>query len=150
MTFSRVYVDSNIFVRAFEGDPDDEITKTLVTLFSHSGEKMLQAFVTSQITLAEILVHPIRTQHFARQFQYKSLLSISNNWLDVRPVSRAVLVGAATLRVSQRLKLPDAIHAETARQAHCGHILTADQDFGEESLSPTLSNLLALERWLRA
>lgn len=148
MQFTRIYVDSNIFIRAFEGAPDDAITRSLVRLFGFSGDRMLQAFVTSQITLAEMLVHPVRTNHLTRQLQYKALLSASNNWLKVRPVSRAVLIDAATLRAKQKLKLPDAIHLATARHTECDHILTADQDFGDRSLAPTEANLAALQHWL--
>lgn len=148
MQYTRIYVDSNIFIRAFEGPPDDQITQGLVSLFGLSGERRRQAFVTSQMTLAEMLVHPIRINHLTRQLQYKALLSASNNWLQVFPVSRGVLIEAATLRVTEKLKLPDAIHLATAIQGDCGHILTADMDFGDRSLAPTEANLSALQQWL--
>lgn len=148
MQFTRIYVDSNVFIRAFEGAPEDAVARSLVNLFGLSGERALQAFVTSQLTLAEMLVHPIRTNHLTRQLQYKALLSASNNWLKVRPISRVVLVDAASLRVTQKLKLPDAIHLATAQHAECSHILTADKDFGDRSLAPTEASLTALHRWL--
>lgn len=148
MEFTRIYVDSNVFIRAFEGAPEDAVARNLVNLFGLSGDRMQQAFVTSQITLAEMLVHPIRTNHLTRQLQYKALLSASNNWLKVRPVSRVVLVDAASLRVSQKLKLPDAIHLATAQHAECSHFLTDDKDFGEKSLAPSEANLAALYQWL--
>jgi predicted nucleic acid-binding protein len=146
--FVRVYVDTNIFIRAFEGAEDDAIAQELVGLFSLSGSNRLQAFVTSQMTLAEMLVHPIRANDLTRQLQYKALLSASSNWLRINPVSRTVLIDAAALRASRKLKLPDAIHLATAEHADCSHFLTEDTDFGEKSLAPTAENLDALRQWL--
>jgi predicted nucleic acid-binding protein len=144
----RVYVDTNIFIRAFEGALDDAIAQELVELFSISGSKALQAFVTSQMTLAEMLVHPIRTNDLTRQLQYKALLSAFSNWLRIGPVNRTVLIDAAALRASQKLKLPDAIHLATAERSGCSHFLTEDGDFGEKSLAPTAENLALLRQWL--
>ena len=46
--------------------------------------------------------------------------------LVVAPVSRAVLVEAARLRPTTRMKLPDAIHAATARLSGSTVLLTND------------------------
>ena len=42
------------------------------------------------------------------------------------PITRALLIEAARLRASSRLKLPDAIHLATALQYECPVFLTND------------------------
>ncbi len=49
--------------------------------------------------------------------------------LQVVPVSREILVAAARRRTASRLKLPDAIHAATAVQSGCSHLVTNDARF---------------------
>ena len=148
MSFTRIYVDSNIFIRAFEGASDDPVSQGLLSLFGLSGSRANPAFVTSQMTLAEMLVQPIRDNDLTRQLQYKVLLSASSNWLNVSSVSRSVLVSAAAIRAGQKMKLPDAIHMATAKNVRCSHVLTADADFGGSSFAPTEANISAMQKWL--
>ncbi len=149
VTFERVYLDSNVFIRAFEGSLDDQIAQDLLGLFGLSGSKPTPVFVTSQITLAEVLVHPFKSHDIPRQLQYKLLLSKSSTWLEVVPVRQSILVAAAQRRAQIRLKLPDAIHAATAAFSGCSHIVTGDRDFGAESLDLVTETIETLWAWLR-
>lgn len=159
MGFNRVYLDSNIFIRAFEAPQQDDIAQDLIEMLGLIRIGSPPRFVTSQMTLAELLVQPIRKGDAFMREQYSALLSRSTPWLHVPLVSRSVLVGAAEIRARSKMKLPDAIHAASAIGTGCSHILTADGDFGglqqtvsraPETVRPTQQTIDALIDWLRS
>lgn len=117
-----VYLDANVFIYGVER----------VAPFGAWAEAFVRGVVagdaravTSEIALAECLVMPLRLEHDARVLAFTSLLR-SAGGLVVHPVTRNVLVEAARLRSESRLKLPDAIHAATARLAGCDVLVTND------------------------
>lgn len=118
---AKVYLDTNVFIRAFEGT--DELSRVLVDLFALDVPQ--PAFATSELTLAELLVHPYRHQDETGRERYDNLVRPSA-WLNVGPVDRQVLTGAAVLRSKYRLKLPDAIHVSTALHFGCDLLITGD------------------------
>lgn len=117
------YLDANLFIYAVEGILP--YVETVGPLFRAVAEGHIRA-VTSELTLAETLVVPVREGNVLRQHAYRQALR-THGGLTVLPVSRAVLIEAAQLRaVSPVLKLPDALHAATARQTGCEVFLTND------------------------
>lgn len=75
--------------------------------------------MTSELSLAETRVGPIRDRNDGMRSEYEQLLGSSSRLL-VQPVSRTVLVRAAEVRAAfPPLKLPDAIHAATALLHGC-------------------------------
>lgn len=84
--------------------------------------------VTSELTLAETLVGPIKANNLLIQQTYRSFLT-TTAILEVAPVSRRILEAAAQLRATTKLKLPDAIHLATALQYQCDSFLTNDVSF---------------------
>ncbi|WP_420457014.1 type II toxin-antitoxin system VapC family toxin [Rubrivirga sp.] len=118
----RTYLDSNIFIYAFEGHP--AFSESLARLLAEIEHQRVDA-ATSEISLAEALVMPLREGRADLVSVYEVFLQ-SRPSFAVVPVSRAVLVEAARLRAGTRLKLPDAIHAATARHAGCDVLLTND------------------------
>lgn len=159
MQFSRIYVDTNVIIQAFEGSSDDDIAQDIVGMFGLGFPRPAPAFVTSHITLAEALVHPYKMGDVTAQRRYEILLSATTNWLQVRQISQSVLTLAARLRASGRLKLPDAIHLATAVLTNCSHTLTSDGDFNVQwpadlppmpiSIRTDRENLDQLIAWLR-
>ena len=117
-----VYLDANLFIYAVENV--DPYARSLVPLFDALRAETVQA-VTSEITLAEVLVHPLRAGDAEREAAFSRSVR-TRDGLVVAPVSRAVLVEAARLRATTRMKLPDAIHAATARLSGCTVLLTND------------------------
>ena len=130
----RIYLDTNIFIYALEGYPI--FRSVLTTLFNALDRGELTA-VTSELTLAEVLVKPLLDRHAERQAAYLQALQPSTS-LQLIPVSRDILIAAARLRADTNLKLPDAIHAATAQLTGCAQFLTNDTRI------PALSGLTIL------
>ena len=126
MTFHRVYLDSNILIAALGGDAYSDIAVPLLDIISQVGPRATQPFATSELSLAETLVRPIRNGDAGQEQGFDNALT-SSGWLEVAPVSRGILWAAASLRARYpKLKLPDAIHVATALSTNCSHTLTAD------------------------
>ena len=118
----RAYLDANVFIYAVEGfAPFDE---ALVSLPDGIERQEIEA-VTSELTLAEVLVVPIREGAQSTVDRYVQTIR-SQDGLSVVPVTREILVEAARLRATNRLKLADAIHVATALASGCGVFLTND------------------------
>jgi predicted nucleic acid-binding protein len=132
----RVYLDTNVFIEIFEGRTS--LSGLLTELILATPELRPQRFVTSELTLSELLVAPIEAgrQDLARLYDS---WTITNTYLEVVPVVRDVLRDAASLRARDKtLRLPDAIHLTTAQGTQCRYFLTKDKrikgQFGVEIL----------------
>jgi|SRR5690606_35249527 len=117
----HVYLDANVFIYLFEAP--ETYGATLHVLARSLDQGLINA-ATSELTLAEVLVKPIREAPSYIPIYQQYLRTRSH--FEVHPVSRAVLVEAARLRAGSPLKLPDAIHAATAMQTNCEVFLTND------------------------
>jgi predicted nucleic acid-binding protein len=119
----RVYLDANVFIYGVEGTPPYfDLVAPVIRAVVEGG----QDAVTSEITLAECLVGPFRHRDERTERAFYDVLR-PRGGLTVAPVTREVLVGAARLRAARRaLKLPDAVHAATARLYSCSVFLTND------------------------
>lgn len=122
-----VYFDANPFIYGFEGTP--EVAAPIQMLLKRLQDRP-GAAVTSELVLGELL-GPAKGKRMLplelRRQIYFGLL-ISRNFIDMRPVSREIIIGTADLRQSAPLKLPDAIHIMTAVQTGCRYFLSNDRD----------------------
>jgi predicted nucleic acid-binding protein len=124
MTRPRVYLDANVFIAAYEtqGARSDHAWWLLDAI--EDGELLA---VTSELTLAEILVRPIEEADSDMIRFYQDVVSPAD-CLEVPAVTRPILLEAATLRSMRRsLRLPDAIHVASARLNGCSHIISDDR-----------------------
>ena len=148
----RIYLDTNIFIAAFERR--DAVSDRLAGVFSTGLGRAGRLFVTSELTISELLVVPLRDGNRALTSYYSDVLS-ENEWLHVHPVAKPILVSAAGLRADRKgLRLPDAIHLATALASGCTHFLTEDNGLALAGVSaapalgmlrpdePTLTSLL--------
>jgi predicted nucleic acid-binding protein len=127
-----VYLDTNFLVRAVELQIDRVETEiSLMNIFRrHPG-----AAVTSELTLAELLAPTANsTDSASRRTIYRELL-IESDFIDLEPVSRAVLMETVSFREmalaeGRRPKLPDAIHVVTAAQLRCRFFASDDLRLG--------------------
>ena len=133
----RVYLDANVVIYAVEGFAD--VAAQVQALLAALDAAEIVA-VTSELTLAEVLVKPLREQNRAARQAYETFLT-PTPVLQTVPISRDVLEAAARLRATTRLKLPDAIHLATARLGGCDSFLTNDDLF--KPVGPTPVKILS-------
>jgi len=130
MEVARLYLDANVIIALGEGK--GEIAHLLTELAAAEPVRDTPFLCTSELTLAEVLVHPHRQANDELIDLYDGWLN-STDWLEIGPVHRPVLQNAAVLRSQyQTMKLPDAIHLSTAIGMRCSHILTADNRIPDE------------------
>lgn len=130
MNGKRVYLDTNVFIAAYETQhsPADHAWRILTAI--EDGEF---TGVTSELTLAELLVNPIERRNYELAQRYQEIISPAMGF-DVPTIDREVLIEAATLRAVQKsLRLPDAIHLATARLNQCTHMVSDDRRLRDAS-----------------
>lgn len=124
----RVYLDTNVLIYAFEGGSPNKV-RLIELLAGNDGSTPAYLF-TSELTLAEVLVHPFSNNNFDLVQSYDNLLN-NSAILIACPIDQSVLWHAALLRSHySSLKLPDAIHLSTAMRMRCTHFLSADTGLG--------------------
>jgi predicted nucleic acid-binding protein len=120
----RVYLDSNVFITAME-TPGAHADHAWWIIQAVEDGKI--AAVTSEITIAEVLVKPIQMGDRGFVEAYQEMIAPSPN-LAVVAVRRDILVGAAQLRAQRSsIRLPDAIHIATALASSCACMVSDDQ-----------------------
>lgn len=122
----RVYLDANIFIYALEAYP--AYANVLAELFDaiDNGEIL---GVTSELTIAEVLIKPLAEGNFTLQNAYLDAIQSSDTLLTAS-INRDTLIEAAKIRASNpAIRMPDAIHAATAKIIGCKTIITNDRRF---------------------
>lgn len=117
-----VYLDANILIYVVEGlfgfgAVVYDITRAIAGSDFHA--------VTSELSLAEVLVVPFRTGNDEDEATYMTMLS-GRETIRVQPVESGILLDAARVRAETGSRLPDAIHLATARATRCDVFLTND------------------------
>lgn len=130
---ARMYVDANAWIYVREPDAKWDELRAFLN-WAQSGAWKL---VTSELSLAETLVWPIKNRDRSAQSDFQRQIQSAPH-LIVLPVTRAVLLEAATLRATRSLELPDAIHAATAKSSRCSHFLTGDEPLARAVHLPVL------------
>lgn len=138
MTKSRlVYLDACAIIELLEKrTAESSALGALLEVAAGNPTRLL----SSELTLTEILVEPIRGlmditpwregAPFSRDHHDWYLANLTDDSLLVRtlPVSRSVLTRAALMRARVKsLRSPDAIHTATAYEAGCTHFISGDQ-----------------------
>ena len=125
----RIYIDSNIFIEAFEGE---SATKPDVLRLFHLFEQQHSPIAwTSEFTLAEVLGRQGDFDDWATQKAVYLGVLTRKTFIALLPVSLDRLQQAADLRRSARLqkrslRLPDAIHVASAQAMRCDVFLSGD------------------------
>jgi len=120
-----VALDTAIFICLMERHP--RFLEALKPLFGRVEDGRLRAF-TSELTLMEVLVAPLRAGDAALAAKYEAILGHSRG-LTLVPLDRDLLREAARVRATTGLKTPDAIQVAAARRAGCPVLLTNDRDY---------------------
>lgn len=119
---SRLYLDANVVIYASEGP--NRWSALLDELLEAIDGGVVTA-VTSELTLAEVLVKPIEAEAADVIAGYERMLDPTSPIIVV-PVTREILWGMAQLRARLRLKPMDAIHVATALAMGCDYVLSED------------------------
>ena len=82
-------------------------------------------FVTSVITLTEVLVMPLRERNTELAKQYENILTHAENF-DIYEINVQIAKETAQLRAKHKIKTPDAIQLATAQYCSADYFLTND------------------------
>lgn len=122
---SPIGVGSSPFIYYFERNPDwFPIVADLFVRAGNQSENILLS--TSGVTLAEVLVMPIRTKRTNLYAQYTSFF-FNAPFVKLFEVSNVVLLGAAALRAIYGLRTADAIQISSCIENGCEVFITNDK-----------------------
>ena len=128
LTGSRLYLDANVWVYARENQGSwGEAARELLAM---ARRRELQ-IVTSEWTLAEVLISPIRERDRAAQKGFSEILSPEGSResnIVLRAVSREILLEASRLTALHPIALPDAVHAATSKRSNCRFLVSNDEE----------------------
>jgi predicted nucleic acid-binding protein len=117
-----VSLDTAPFIYFIEDHP--RYAPQLVALFEAVEQGRIR-IVTSVVTLAEVLVRPLRERQADLVTEYRDIL-LGSPGVEALPVSAAIAERAAELRATHGLRTPDAIQLATAMEAGAAAFLTND------------------------
>lgn len=121
---ARVYLDTSPIIYSVEKHAD---YWQLLSPFWQSLKANEFEVFTSELTLLETLVQPIKQNNQTLISAYEALLTTTD--IHLLPISLSILRESANLRANQNLKTPDAIHAASALSATCDYLVTNDDGF---------------------
>ncbi len=122
---ATVTVDSAPIIYFLEDHP--RLAARYLPLFDAAARGEI-AVVVSAITLAEVVAGPLRAGNEILAAQYHRALQSSRNW-RISPVTEEIALLAARIRVTRKLRLPDAIQVATAISTGSVALVTHDIDF---------------------
>ena len=118
-----IMIDTNLFIYLFEQSP--EFGEKSKEILEHV-EKGTFSAVASSVSLAEILVKPIREGNTSLEKQYKLIFTHFPN-LSIVPVDNTLAEQAAYLRGKYGIKTPDALIVASAIMAGAELFITNDE-----------------------
>lgn len=118
----RVFLDTAPLIYYIE--ENRQYAKKLQKIFTLNAEGDFK-FITSVITLLEVLVLPLRLEQTELAEQYSNILCNSSS-LWIYDVNIAIVKEAAQLRAVHSIKTPDAIQIATAINTEADYFLTND------------------------
>jgi len=119
-----VGVDTVIFIYFIEEHP--QFLALVEPLFRAVDQGRIE-FITSALTLLEVLVVPYRRGDHVLAGRYESILTRSRG-VRIADISRDHLRAAAQLRAGTGVKVPDAVQLVAALAGGCTVFLTNDRD----------------------
>ena len=118
-----VAVDTAPFIYFAEDHP--RWAPLIAPLFAAADRGEVQ-LVTSEVTLLEVLVAPLRRGDAHLAERYETLLSRSRG-LTLVPLGRTIFKAAAQLRASYPIRVPDALQVAAALAHECRALITNDR-----------------------
>lgn len=119
----RVYFDVNPIIYFIE--QNSSFFTAVTPIFEMLGRGEILAY-TSEFSLAEILIKPIRDDLSDVIHAHKELL-LDPQLFTLTKVTRETFLEAAQLGGKSGMRIPDAIHVASALENHCQFFITNDQ-----------------------
>lgn len=117
-----VFLDTAPLIYFIEGHT--EYQQKLEKLFALNDEGGFK-FITSSVTLLEVLVKPLKDGENKIVEQYKTILTNAAG-IDIFEITTAISIKAAGLRAKYNMRTPDALQIATAIEWHADYFLTND------------------------
>lgn len=117
-----VFLDTAPLIYFIEGH--SEYQEVLERLFKLNDENYFK-FLTSSITLLEVLVKPIRDGETEIVEQYKTILTNAAG-IDIFDITSQIAAKAAEVRSTYNIRTPDALQVATAIERKADYFLTND------------------------
>lgn len=124
----RVYFDTNILGYVLENSVG--YVDACLPFFAAVADGSIIG-CTGEITLAELLVKPMRSNDMISMAKIRSLFD--EEYFEVFAHNRSSLELAAHLRATQGLRMIDAIHTAAAIQGNCKFMLTHDRQINRQA-----------------
>lgn len=120
---ATIYLDTSIVIYSVMNHP--KYWNTLRPVWQQSQNHAV-TLISSELLILETLVVPLRTNNGPILEIYEDLF---NEDIQLQPITQSILRTAAQLRVTTKLKTPDAVHAATSIESGCTIFLTNDVGF---------------------
>lgn len=121
--FSKViFLDTAPLIYFIEGHSKHQ---TILSKIFESNDKGRFSFLTTSITLLEVLVKPFRDAKYLLAEQYKDVLTKAPG-IEICDVTPEIAEKAALLRAIYNVSTPDAIQLSAAIEGQCQYFLTND------------------------
>jgi predicted nucleic acid-binding protein len=130
----RVLLDTSIWIYHFEQHP--QLAAAAGKIIESLEEGKFRG-VASELTLLELTVKPLQLGRQDVADDYEVLLGYFPNF-ELEPISREILLEAASLRARQRLRTPDAIQIATGLRTGATLAVTNDAGWRNFPLIETL------------
>ena len=125
----QVFLDTAPLIFLVEANPS--YLDLMRAVFEMIENGQLRA-ITSPISLAECLIHPIRQSNVAAINTFTNLITSGANTSFVS-IGEVVARRAAELRVMYKFKLPDSLQLATEIESGCESFLTNDHQLSQVS-----------------
>ncbi len=123
-TSKVVFLDTAPLIYFIEGN---SVHQPLLLNLFRSNDAGNFTFITSTVTLLEVLVKPFREQKNSIAEQYKSIL-LTSKGIELMEVTSGIAEQASFLRAKYNLRTPDAIQLATSMECTADYFLTNDND----------------------
>jgi predicted nucleic acid-binding protein len=140
MQGQRVYFDTHILIYVLENSTG--YVEACLPFFAAVADASIIG-CTGEITLAELLVKPMRSNDMVSMAKIRSLFD--DGYFESFSHNRSSLELAAHLRATQGLRMIDAIHTAAAIQGNCKFMLTHDKQINRQARGIEMVDIAA---WL--
>jgi len=128
-----IYMDACGFIYSVERI---EPYRTLIEPVWRRAQTGQFSIVTSELSIVETMVKPLREDDAVLQMLFRDLLNSSE--VRLVPTTRVLWEAAAEIRAALNLRTPDALHAATSIQERCSLFVTNDSAFRRVSGLPVV------------